>query len=92
MASRNGQKVVVKLPLAKNDVDQDSKDIDNKTPLLRAVANGHEEVVGLQLAKNVINSGSGNTNNQSPLPQAAENGNHEVVLVEDGVDPDSRDK
>lgn len=35
LAPRNGQKVVVKLPLAKN---QDSKDIDNKTPLLRAVA------------------------------------------------------
>ena len=39
--------MVVRLLLARDDVDPDSKDNYGRTPLSRATANGHEAVVKL---------------------------------------------
>lgn len=51
-AAENGNEVVVvKLLLAKDGVDPDFKDEQNRTPLSWAARNGYEAVVSLLLAK-----------------------------------------
>lgn len=52
---KNGHETVVKLLLAKKDVDPDFKDKDNRTPLSWAAENGHEAMVKLLLAKEGVN-------------------------------------
>ena len=49
---------VVKLFLARDDVDISSKDSHGGTPLLLAAKNGHEAVVKLLLARDDVNVNS----------------------------------
>ena len=48
-AAENGNEAVVKLLLEMGQVEADSKDRKNRTPLLCAARNGHEAVVKLLL-------------------------------------------
>jgi hypothetical protein len=85
----------VKLLLANDNVDPDSKDYIDQTPLLRAAKRGYERMVELLLAKDSVNPDCRDTeHSRSPLSWAAENGHEAVVkllLAENGVDPDSND-
>jgi Ankyrin repeats (3 copies) len=47
LAAANGHEAVVRLLVARDDVEADSKDVDGRTPLWQAAANGHEAVVRL---------------------------------------------
>jgi ankyrin repeat protein len=49
-AAGNGHEAVVKLLLATDGADPNSKDEWDRTPLLRAAENGHKAVVNLLLA------------------------------------------
>jgi ankyrin repeat protein len=95
-AARNGHEAVVKLLLAKDGVDPDSKDARyGQTPLSWAAENGHEAVVKLLLAKDGVDPDSkDNEYGRTPLSWAARNGHEAVVkllLAKDGVGPDSKD-
>jgi hypothetical protein len=95
-AAANGREAVVKLLLAKEGVDPDSKDgWDGQTPLSWAAKNGHEAVVKLLLAKEGVDPDSKDGRyGQTPLSWAAKNGHEAVVkllLAKEGVDPDSKD-
>ena len=57
-AAENGHEAVVKLLLAKDGVDPDSKDRYGQTPLSWAAGNGHEAVVRLLLAKDGVDPDS----------------------------------
>jgi ankyrin repeat protein len=93
----------VELLLARDDVDPDSKDSTDQTPLLWAAENGHEAVVKLLLASDGVNPDSKNSMGQTPLMRAAEKGHKGVVELllagdgraattrGDGVDPNSKD-
>ncbi len=84
---------MVKLLLAKDGVDPDSKDTDGRTPLWWAARNGHEAVVKLLLAKDGLDSDSKGTDGRTPLSWAAGDGREAVVkllFAKDGVDPDSK--
>ena len=85
---------MVKLLLAKDGVDPDSKDSVGRTPLWWAAENGHEAVVKLLLAKDGVDPDSKDSFGRTPLSWAAANGHEAVVkllLAKDGVDPDSKD-
>ena len=94
-AAENGKEAVVKMLLAKDDVDPDSKDFSGRTPLRWAAENGHEAVVKLLLAKDGVDPDSKDSfYYRTPLSCAAEKGYEAVVkllLAKDGVDPDSKD-
>jgi ankyrin repeat protein len=93
-AAMNGDDAVVRILLAKADMDPDLKDYFQQTPLSWAAGHGHEAVVKLLLATgkvDVDSKGFGWT----PLSWAAMNGHEAVVklLLETGkVDADSKDK
>ncbi|KAL8756771.1 MAG: hypothetical protein Q9184_004385, partial [Pyrenodesmia sp. 2 TL-2023] len=93
-AAENGHEAVVKLLLARDDVEADSKDIYySQTPLSWAAENGHEAVVKILLARDV-EANSKNTFGQTPLWRAAENGYEAVVkllLARDNIETDSKD-
>jgi ankyrin repeat protein len=98
-AAENGDEAVMKLLLAKEGVDPDSKDKDGQTPLSWAAVNGHEAVVELLLAKDGVYPDFKDEYGRTPLSWAAgsslwpaKKGQEAVVqLATDGVDPDSRD-
>jgi ankyrin repeat protein len=83
----------VELLLARDDVDQDSKDtLISQTPLSWAAEKGHEAVVKLLLAKDSVDPDSKDSKGWTPLSWAAQNGHEAIVkllLARDGVDPDS---
>ena len=85
---------MVKLLLAKDDVDPDSKDDDGLTPLSWAAWSGYEHW-SVAACHRERRSRLRNNRGQTPLSLAAERG-HEVVvkllLSEDDVDPESKDK
>jgi ankyrin repeat protein len=58
---------VVKLVLAKEGVDPDSKDNYDQTPLLHAAAKGYGTVVKLLLEIDGVNPDSKNINDRTPL-------------------------
>jgi ankyrin repeat protein len=93
-AAQNGHETVVKLLLATDGIDPDSKDSNNRrTPLSWAAQNGHETVVKLLLAANGVDPDSKSYFGSTPLSWAAQNGHEAVVkllLAADGVDPDSK--
>ena len=94
-AAGKGHEAVVKLLLAQDGVDPDSKDTEyGQTPLSWAAGNGHEAVVKLLLAQDGVDPDSKDTEyGQTPLSWAAGNGHEAVVkllLAQDGVDPDSK--
>ena len=76
MAAENGHEAVVKLLLATDGVDPDSKDTEwGRTPLSRAAERGHEAVVRLLLATDGVDPDSeDNEWGWTPLSWAARNG------------------
>jgi ankyrin repeat protein len=84
---------VVKLLLATNGVELDSKDNTGRTPLAWASDNGHEVVVKLLLAKDGVDPDLENKYGRTPLSWAAANGHEAVVkllLESHGIDPDPK--
>jgi ankyrin repeat protein len=79
---------VVRLLLANDGVDPDSKDADGQTSLSWAASCAHEAVVKQLLAEDSVDSDSKDISDQTPLLWAAENGHEAVVklLLEKGAD------
>src|SRR5438034_116131 len=91
LAAANGHEEVVKLLLADDFVNPDSKCIDGWTPLLSAAARGHDAVVKLLLADSRVNPESKNIDGCTPLLSAAARGHDAVVkllLADSRVNPD----
>ncbi|KAJ9646983.1 hypothetical protein H2199_001969 [Coniosporium tulheliwenetii] len=89
-----GHEVVVKLLLARDDVDANLKDSYGRTPLSRAAAGGHEAVVKLLLARDDVDANSKDKEGRTPLLLAAWKGQEAVVkllLARDDVDANSKD-
>ena len=94
IAADQGHEEVVKLLLARNDVEVDSMDGDSCTPLSNAADQGHEEVVKLLLTRNDVEAGLKDNAGRTPLSKAAYGGHEEVVkllLTRDDVEADSKD-
>jgi ankyrin repeat protein len=95
LAAEKGHEAVVKLLLAKDDVDPDSKDrLFGQKPLSWAAGNGHEAVVKLLLEKDGVDPDSnGGWLDRTPLSWAAENGHEAVVklLLNNKADVDAED-
>jgi ankyrin repeat protein len=70
---------VVKVLLARDDVDPESKDNYGRTPLSWAAGNGHEAVVKLLLDQGIEINADGGKGAFDPL-QAAAYGGHEAVV------------
>jgi ankyrin repeat protein len=82
VSCKEGYKAVVKLLLAKNDVDPDSKDKYGQTPLSWAARCGHEAVVKLLLGKDGVDPDSQDTEyGRTPLLWATRNGHEAVVKL-----------
>ncbi|MCJ1345215.1 hypothetical protein MMC31_003421 [Peltigera leucophlebia] len=94
-AAKRGHNAVVKLLLANNSVNPDSKDINyGRTPLWWAARNGHDTVVKLLLAKDGVDPDSKDKIGRTPLYWASGNGHKVVVkllLAKNGVDLNSKD-
>ncbi|KAI9774450.1 MAG: hypothetical protein M1839_001733 [Geoglossum umbratile] len=95
-AAQKGHEAVVKLLLAKDGVDINSKDSRwGQTPLSWAAWEGREAVVKLLLEKDGADINSKDSNlGQTPLTWAAQRGHEAVVkllLEKDGVDINSKD-
>ncbi|KAG4269316.1 AGC/PKA protein kinase [Fusarium proliferatum] len=92
-AARYGHEQVVKLLVARDDVDLNSTDgLYGETPLSWAAKNGHAGVVKLLLGNQGILADCVPESRQTPLSFAAENGHLEVVrllLSRHDVDPNS---
>jgi ankyrin repeat protein len=96
LAAVKGYEAVVKLLLATDAVDPDSKDARcGRTPLSRAAGMGHEAVVNLLLAKDIVDPNSQDRYDQTPLLLAAGN-DHEaavkLLLATDVIEADSKDE
>ncbi|CVK85104.1 related to ankyrin [Fusarium mangiferae] len=93
--ARYGHEKVVKLLVARDDVDPNSTDgMYVETPLSWAAKNGHAGVVKFLLGNQGILADCVHKNRQTPLSFAAENGHLEVVrllLSRHDVDPNSTD-
>lgn len=93
--AQRGHESVVKLLLARDDVDADSKDQNGRTPLSWAAEGGHESIVKLFLARSDVEADSKDERGQTPLSWAARRGHETIVkllLARNDVDADSRDK
>ncbi|KAI9771530.1 MAG: hypothetical protein M1840_002150 [Geoglossum simile] len=95
-AAQSGHEAVVKLLLATEKVDVDSKDSNyGQTPLSWAAGSAHEAVVKLLLATEKVDVDSKDSNyGRTPLSWAAGNGHEAVVkllLATEKVDVDSKD-
>ncbi|KAG4293455.1 hypothetical protein FPRO06_00040 [Fusarium proliferatum] len=94
-AARYGHEKVVKLLVARDDVDPNSTDgMYVETPLSWAAKNGHAGVVKFLLGNQGILADCVHKNRRTPLSFAAENGHLEVVrllLSRHDVDPNSTD-
>jgi hypothetical protein len=78
-AAENGHEAVVRLLLARADVEINSEDKYGQTPLSYAAENGHEAMVKLLLARADIEINSEDKYGPTPLSYAAKNG-HETVI------------
>ncbi|KAF5576103.1 ankyrin repeat [Fusarium pseudoanthophilum] len=92
-AARHGHQEVVKLLVARDDVDPNSNDrLYRGTPISWAARNGHAAVVKVLLEKEGVLADHADTRKRTPLSFAAENGHAEVVkllLSRHDVDPNS---
>ncbi|KAF5677126.1 ankyrin repeat protein [Fusarium circinatum] len=92
-AARYGHEEVVKLLVARDDVNPNSTDGPHcETPLSRAAKNGHAAVVKVLLQKEGVLAEYASRRHPTPLSLAAENGHREVVgllLSRHDVDPNS---
>jgi hypothetical protein len=103
-AAEKGYEAVVKLLLAKDGVDPNSKDYYDWAPLLWAAAtkrdwwmisSKHETVVELLLANSRVDINTKDTNGRTPLSWAAGEGHCakvRLLLAKNGIDPDNKDK
>jgi ankyrin repeat protein len=72
----------MKLLLAKNSVDPDSKNNNNRTPLSWAAANGRETVIKLFLVNNNVNPDSDNTKyGHISLSYAVSKGHSDIIKL-----------
>jgi len=86
---------VVKLLLARNDVDPDKPDNGGRTPLWGASSNGHVGVVRLLLARGDVDPNKSGMGGETPLWRASRNGHNEVVrllLTRKDVNPNILDR
>jgi hypothetical protein len=94
-AAENGHEAVVRLLVEREDVEADSKDNHNQTPLSWAAENGHEAVVRLLVEREDVEADSKDMiYGRTPLSWAAKSGRVAVVrllLEREDVDADSRD-
>ncbi|XP_014555772.1 hypothetical protein COCVIDRAFT_64178, partial [Bipolaris victoriae FI3] len=94
-AAKNGHDAVVRLLLAKDDVDPDMKDSQsNRTPLSWAAEKGHEAIFQLLLDTGNVEIDSKDAFRRTPLSWAAEGGHETIVqllLSKDDVDPGLED-
>ena len=79
-AAKNRHEAVVKLLLARDDVDVNSRDDNGTTPLLDAAEYGHEAVVKLLIVRDV-EMNSQDQNGRTPLSYAAECGHEAIVKL-----------
>ncbi|KAI9795169.1 MAG: hypothetical protein M1816_000191 [Peltula sp. TS41687] len=81
-AAYRGREAVVKLLLARNDVEADSVDNVGNTPFSLAAGKGHEAVVKLLLErKDVKTDRTNKRNGKTPLMHAAEGGHEAIVKL-----------
>ena len=80
-AAENGHEAVVKLLLAQDTVDSDSKSNGGRTPLSWAAVNGHEAVVELLLAQVRVDPDPKSNSGWTPLSLAARQGHSDVVKL-----------
>src|SRR5271170_5532218 len=94
VAAQHGREAVVRLLLARDDVDVDSTDSGGLTPLSWAARCGREAMVKLFLARDDVNIDSKDSGGRTPLSWAAIYGHEAVVklfLARDDVNVDSKD-
>ncbi|KAH0535997.1 hypothetical protein FGG08_007114, partial [Glutinoglossum americanum] len=92
-AARRGHEAVVKLLLAMEKVDLNSKDSSGRTPLSWAAEGGQEAVVKLLLATEKVDLDSKDSSGRTPLSWATEGGQEAVVkllLATERVDLNSK--
>lgn len=90
-----GHTEIVRLLVARGDVEKNSKDRNGSTPLAVAAYKGHEEVVQLLLKRDDVDADSKDNRGRTPLSIAASRGHDAVVrllLERNDVDADSKDK
>lgn len=94
MAARNGYELVIKLLLVKDDVNPDSKDKFDFTPLLWTAKNEHLAVVELVISKVSIDTNFKNCYfGQTLLFSAVENWHTSIVILPvDHLDINSESK
>ena len=94
-AVSSGREAIVKLLLETNQVDVNSKDRLDRTPLSYAAQIGNQEIVRFLLETNNVDVNSKDRWDSTPLCYAAENGNETIVkllLGTNNVDVNSKDR
>jgi ankyrin repeat protein len=94
IAALLGLEAVMRMLLAKGDVDLDSKDNYGRTPLLWATREGHEAVVRLLAERDDVVADSNDRHGRTPLSYAVREGHEAVVwllMERDDVVVDSKD-
>ena len=90
-ASREG---TLKLFLKRGEVNPESRDNNDRTPLYWAVRSGEKEIVKLLLERDEVNPESQDRDGETPLSLAIRRGKVEIeklLLERQGVYPDSQD-
>ena len=91
---RRTDQALVKLLLASDGVNLNSRDYLKRTPISWAAANGHTEVIVILLENGGLNPDLKDIFGRTPLSYAAGNGHHAVVallLARHDVELDARD-
>src|SRR5579871_381907 len=93
-AAQNGHALVVKLLLAREEVEPNCQDFQKQTPLMLAALYGHALVVKLLLARDDVDRSLKSVQDRTPLISAASNGHVLVVwlLLQTGARTEIRDK
>jgi len=73
IAAENGREAVVKLLLARDDVDADSKDLRGRTPLSWAARKGRGAVAKLLLMRDDVDANPKHSDGQTPFSLATTN-------------------
>ena len=92
-AAQNGHALVVKLLLAREEVEPNCQDFQKQTPLMLAALYGHALVVNLLLARDDVDRSLRSAQGRTPLFEAASKGHVLVVwlLLQTGANPEIRD-
>jgi ankyrin repeat protein len=95
LAMHNWHWDIVKLLLARNDVNASSKDGNGRTLLSWAAQNGNEEIVKLPLARDNISANSKDKSHQTPLWYAVLQSHQQIVellLTRNDIDAELKDR